>query len=101
MLRHTSRSQKQLTLSLLPPWNFDATFLTPCDFFAPTMTTPHWVYASELTLDGKHGHPLYRPQPTAGARGVMIGDMGYIEDGAFYRIINTLTPSEDPERDID
>lgn len=52
------------------------------------------VYAEQL-LSRAHGWPLWEPEPTKEGE-VLIGDVGYIYDGAFYRLFN-VTFSEDHE----
>ena len=52
------------------------------------------VYADQLFRRG-HGYPLWDPQPTK--RGpVLIGDVGYLQNGAFFRIFNATLPADDP-----
>ena len=47
------------------------------------------TYAQELFPLG-FGHPLWYPQPSGltGNEKIDIGDVGYIEDGAFVRLFN-------------
>ena len=49
------------------------------------------VYTKLLFQRG-HGHPLWEPEPTASGE-VLIGDVGYIFDGGFYRLFNATLPS--------
>ena len=53
------------------------------------------IYAQELFPLG-FGHPLWYPQPSGltGNQTIDIGDVGYIEDGAFVRLFN-VTKDED------
>ena len=54
------------------------------------------IYAEQLFPLG-HGHALWEPEPTRfGA--VQIGDVGYLRDGAFYRLFNALRPADEDER---
>lgn len=50
------------------------------------MTSAAEIYAAELSSRG-HGLPLWVPEPTEAGE-VLIGDVGYIRRGAFYRLFN-------------
>lgn len=52
------------------------------------------VYAEELSAAG-YGVPLWRPSPTESGQ-VLIGDVGYLEDGGWYRLFNATLPPSDP-----
>ena len=52
------------------------------------------IYARELGKL-KNGLPLWFPEPTKFGE-VLIGDIGYIREGAFYRLYNVLRESSDP-----
>ena len=52
------------------------------------------IFASEL-VHLRYGHPLWHPEPTKFGE-VQIGDVGYIDDGAFYRLFNATLPGDDP-----
>ncbi|KAH9933270.1 hypothetical protein B0H21DRAFT_699524, partial [Amylocystis lapponica] len=41
-----------------------------------------------------HGFPLWDPEPTRMGP-VLVGDVGYIREGAFYRLFNATRPAED------
>lgn len=45
------------------------------------------IYASEL-VRLRYGHPLWYPEPTAEDGEIKIGDVGYIQEGAFHRLFN-------------
>ncbi|TBU30104.1 hypothetical protein BD311DRAFT_659806 [Dichomitus squalens] len=51
------------------------------------------VYTKLLFQRG-HGHPLWEPEPTASGE-VLIGDVGYILDGGFYRLFNATLAADD------
>ncbi|EKM59339.1 uncharacterized protein PHACADRAFT_136937 [Phanerochaete carnosa HHB-10118-sp] len=53
------------------------------------------VYAQELRRHG-HGEPLWFPEPVVKFGEVLIGDVGYLDDGGFYRLFNVLRPADDP-----
>ena len=52
------------------------------------------IYAAELSSRG-HGLPLWIPEPTEQGE-VLIGDVGYVRRGAFYRLFNVTRPADDP-----
>lgn len=60
------------------------------------------IYAKHLFKLGK-GYPLWQPEPTRYGE-VQIGDVGFLDDGAFYRTCNVIktdqgfATSTDPER---
>ena len=59
------------------------------------MSTPAWkVYAQEL-LRRSHGFPLWYPEPTKFEE-VEIGDVGFINEGRFYRLFNACREKHDP-----
>lgn len=49
---------------------------------------PPELFASQLIHLG-YGHPLWYPEPDGG-REVEIGDVGYITDGSFRRLFNSM-----------
>ncbi|KAH9950735.1 hypothetical protein B0H21DRAFT_685940 [Amylocystis lapponica] len=57
------------------------------------MTGPWEIYAEQLFQRG-HGHPLWDPQPTKHGE-VLIGDVGYMRNGRFYRLFNATRSAED------
>lgn len=54
----------------------------------------HAIYSQQLTKLGK-GYPLWQPEPTKYGE-ILIGDVGYIQEGAFYRLFNVLRDESDP-----
>jgi hypothetical protein len=50
------------------------------------------VYAEQL-LSKAHGLPLWIPEPSKFGE-VLIGDVGYVYDGAFYRLFNVTHPPD-------
>ena len=40
-----------------------------------------------------YGYPLWEPEPTHSGE-VLVGDVGYIQDGGFYRLFNATLPGE-------
>ena len=52
------------------------------------------AFAEQLRNHG-HGEPLCQPEPTQYGE-VLIGDVGFIEDGCFYRLLNCTLPEDDP-----
>lgn len=55
------------------------------------------TYAEELVSRG-YGLPLWFPEPTthALAREVLVGDVGFISEGRFYALFNTMRGADDP-----
>ncbi|KAI0086257.1 hypothetical protein BDY19DRAFT_370479 [Irpex rosettiformis] len=51
------------------------------------------VYAEQL-LPKAHGLPLWIPEPSKFGE-VLIGDVGYVYDGCFYRLFNVTHPPDD------
>ena len=63
---------------------------------APYLMAPvcPWdLYARQLFPLG-YGHPLWHPEPDGG-REVMLGDVGWFENGAFYPLFNSLHSTAD------
>ncbi|PIL25476.1 hypothetical protein GSI_13366 [Ganoderma sinense ZZ0214-1] len=57
------------------------------------------VYIKLLFKRG-HGHPLREPEQTqSGGARVLIGDVGYLLGGGFYRLFNTTLPADDPSHE--
>lgn len=52
------------------------------------------VYAEQL-LSKAHGLPLWIPEPSKFGE-VLIGDVGYVYDGSFYRLFNVTFPQDHP-----
>lgn len=52
------------------------------------------TYAEQLVGRG-YGLPLWHPEPTKFGE-VQIGDVGYVDDGCFYRLFNAIRPASDP-----
>lgn len=59
-----------------------------------SITTPDAVYASQLFRCGE-GLPLWFPEPTKHGE-VLIGDVGYMRHGAFYRLFNAMNRADHP-----
>ncbi|GLB41527.1 putative fungal specific transcription factor [Lyophyllum shimeji] len=55
----------------------------------------HDIYAEQLR-ERRRGTPLYYPEPHPEDGAVEIGDLGYIREGAFQRILNVTRPPGDP-----
>ena len=53
------------------------------------------VYAEQLVNRG-YGLPLWRPEPVTPTDEVEIGDVGYVSEGEFIRLFNTMKPAGDP-----
>ncbi|RDX40538.1 hypothetical protein OH76DRAFT_1366095 [Lentinus brumalis] len=49
------------------------------------------VYTKLLFRRG-HGYPLWEPEPTKAGE-VLVGDVGYILEGSFYRLFNATLPA--------
>ena len=52
------------------------------------------VYAEQL-LSKAHGLPLWIPEPSKFGE-VLIGDVGYVYDGSFYRLFNVTRSPDHP-----
>lgn len=53
-------------------------------------SAPPDVYAQQL-LTRRLGYALWQPEPTKLGE-VNIGDVGFLMDGAFYRLFNAINP---------
>ena len=42
-----------------------------------------------------YGHAIWEPDPGNLYPAVQVGDVGYIQEGIFHRLFNTLLPAED------
>ena len=59
--------------------------------FPHTMATAS-LYADQLIPLGR-GLPLWEPEPT-GLGEVLIGDVGYVDEGAFFRLFNAMLDAD-------
>ena len=53
------------------------------------------IYAEQLFPLG-HGHPLWIPEPNNNGREIDIGDVGWLKDGDFRSLFNSMKPEDDP-----
>ncbi|KAI0343808.1 hypothetical protein BDW22DRAFT_1304140, partial [Trametopsis cervina] len=53
------------------------------------------VYAEQLLPKG-HGFPLWIPEPSSQFGEILLGDVGYIWDGSFFRLFNVTLPRGHP-----
>ncbi|RDX51663.1 hypothetical protein OH76DRAFT_262270 [Lentinus brumalis] len=61
------------------------------------MATHPWdIYAEQMYTHG-YGYPLWTPDPAPGASEVMIGDVGWLDEGAFHTLFNALKGLEEPQ----
>ena len=58
------------------------------------MTSAADVYAEQL-ISRRHGLPLWQPEPTKFGE-VLIGDVGFVQNGCFYRLFNATKLACDP-----
>ena len=42
------------------------------------------------------GHALWDPTPDSVFGPAKVGDVGYVREGRFFRLFNTLLPADDP-----
>ncbi|CCM03868.1 uncharacterized protein FIBRA_06019 [Fibroporia radiculosa] len=56
------------------------------------------VYAEQLSRIG-YGYPLWDPEPTEYGE-VIIGDVGFVSEGAFYRLFNATRPADDTSQKL-
>lgn len=76
-------------LSIRPPALFQCSLFMPVD-------QPWNVYREQLS-SLYHGYALWEPDPVKGLYDkVSIGDVGYVNNGFFYRLFNVTLPSDDP-----
>lgn len=52
------------------------------------------IYAKQLICKGL-GLPLWQPEPTRFGE-VLIGDVGFVQGGQFFRLFNVTRPESDP-----
>lgn len=48
---------------------------------------------TKLMFHRGHGYPLWEPEPTKSGE-VLVGDIGYILEGGFYRLFNATLPAD-------
>lgn len=53
-----------------------------------------YIYTEQLLSRG-YGLPLWRPEPTKFGE-VHNGDVGFVEDGRFYRLFNVMSSPDHP-----
>ncbi|KAI0372678.1 hypothetical protein BV20DRAFT_38503 [Pilatotrama ljubarskyi] len=58
------------------------------------METACRVY-TKLMFQRGYGYPLWEPEPNEAGE-LLIGDVGYILDGGFYRLFNATLPADHP-----
>ncbi|KAG6907762.1 hypothetical protein DXG01_007516 [Tephrocybe rancida] len=61
------------------------------------MPAAHDIYA-ELLRALQRGHPLYYPEPALDDGPMQIGDVGFLKQGAFYRLFNVSRARDDPSQ---
>ncbi|CCL98830.1 uncharacterized protein FIBRA_00835 [Fibroporia radiculosa] len=54
----------------------------------------HAVYADQLRKC-KQGHPLWCPDAGRRTSGILVGDVGYLKEGAFYPLFNATLDAND------
>jgi hypothetical protein len=63
--------------------------------FAPAPDPPSSICRNQLS-SVYHGIALWHPSPLEGFNHISIGDVGYLNEGAFIRIFNATLPRDDP-----
>ena len=59
------------------------------------------IFREELAISHPLcGHALWDPSPTNPNIRVQIGDVGFIRQGRFFRLFNTLLPADDPSQEL-
>ncbi len=59
-------------------------------------TSPCDIYASQLFPIG-YGYPLWIPEPNStSGRETFIGDVGWLKDGGFHHLFNSMRDGDDP-----
>ena len=61
-----------------------------CDIFREQFTIKYPSY----------GHALWAPSPTNPDRPVQVGDVGFVREGKFHRLFNSLLPADDPSHEF-
>ena len=59
------------------------------------MNAPWDIYARELFPLG-YGHPVWGPEPSLESGEVQLGDVGYLREGRFCFLFNSLKPADAP-----
>ncbi|KAM5544356.1 hypothetical protein V8D89_002016 [Ganoderma adspersum] len=57
---------------------------------------PWNIYADELRHH-PHGYPLWMPDPDPSTTEVQLGDVGWLHDGGFYRLFNSMKAEGEPQ----
>lgn len=60
----------------------------------PNPNRAHQLYADAMEVVGL-GYPLWYPEPDNSGQ-VLVGDVGFVEEGRFCRLFNVLHPKDDP-----
>ena len=55
------------------------------------------IYARQLFIR-RHGYPLWKPEPESAENEIRVGDVGFLEDGAFFKIFNATDPEDHPSQ---
>jgi len=83
----------------IPPLPIPAPVVKPPSETALTMVANPAAIASEVYAQQLFklalGYPLWDPEPTNGQGEVLIGDVGYLGQGGFYRLFNATREAED------
>ncbi|KAG6829358.1 hypothetical protein H0H87_011693 [Tephrocybe sp. NHM501043] len=61
------------------------------------MPAAHDIYAEQLG-ECRCGYPLYYPEPAPDDGPMQIGDVGFLKQGAFYRLFNVSKSDDDPSQ---
>jgi hypothetical protein len=59
-----------------------------------TIEQPSHIYQEQLSSTS-HGLALWKPNPEGLYHQVSIGDVGYVDEGAFIRMFNVTLPCDD------
>ena len=59
-------------------------------------SAPWNIYADELQHHG-HGYPLWMPDPDPTVAEVELGDVGWLHDGGFYQMFNSMKAKGEPQ----
>ena len=57
------------------------------------------IYAEQL-MPLQYGHPLWYPESEPGQKEVQIGDVGYLQEGHFCFLFNTMHAADDPVNSV-
>ncbi|KAI0364291.1 hypothetical protein BV20DRAFT_974618, partial [Pilatotrama ljubarskyi] len=61
------------------------------------MSSAPWTIYAERLQKLRYGYPLWVPDPPPGQGEVQLGDVGWIYEGEFMRMFNTMRPTDEDQ----